>query len=216
MAKFDVVLFDLDGTIIDSIELILESHRQTFTTFGKTPLSREELIAEIGKPLDAQYGAWADDADEAARMVAAYIEYNLSIHDRHVRVYDGMPEVLEALRAAEVPLAIVTSKRRAATRKGLGLFDLERHFETLVTPEDVTRGKPDPEPVRLALSRLGGIDPSRAVFIGDSPHDMNAGHAAGVSTAAARWGPFTREALAESSPHAWLAHPRDVLALVDP
>ncbi|MGF1467155.1 MAG: HAD family hydrolase [Sandaracinaceae bacterium] len=204
---FDAVLFDLDGTLIDSVGLILESHRHTLDAFGMPAKTDEELIEGMGTPLEAQYRLWADDPADVPRMVAAYIAHNLEIHDDYVTAYPGVVAEIRALTAAGVPLGVVTSKRREGTTRGLRLVGLDDAFEVLVCADDVERPKPHPEPVERALEALGGVAPERALFIGDSPHDMEAGRGARVATAAALWGPFGREPLVPSEPSHWLEAP---------
>ena len=110
-------------------------------------------------------------------------------------------------------MCIVTSKNRKLTKRGLRHCALERFFDVLVTADDVTEHKPRPAPVLEALSRLDA-DADQAVLIGDSPHDCMAGQAAGVLTAVALWGPFTRESLEPHRPDHWLEQPREILQLV--
>ena len=144
-------------------------------------------------------------------MASTYVAYNNIHHDRSVEPYPGIHDALDALRARvpAAPFAIVTSKNRGAMLRGLQVCRLERYFDVCVTVDDVQRFKPHPEPVRTALDQLS-VDPTATVFIGDSPHDMAAGRAAGVRTAAALWGPFAKESLAEQAPDFWLPHPRDI------
>jgi pyrophosphatase PpaX len=112
-----------------------------------------------------------------------------------------------------VALAIVTSKHRRATLRGMELCGLTRHVSEIVTPEDVRSPKPHPEPVLLALDRLG-VEADEAVFVGDSPHDLVAGRAAGTRTAAALWGPFPRASLLAETPDFLLETQDEILALV--
>ena len=107
---------------------------------------------------------------------------------------------------------MVTSKLRAGAERGLRLTGLIEHFPVLVAADDVKRPKPDPEPVEAALVRAGA-DRTHTIFIGDSPHDMAAGRAAGVATAAVLWGPFSADELSASSPTFLLEKPEEILSL---
>ena len=138
-------------------------------------------------------------------MTSTYRAYHLEHHDRLLRSYPGIHKTVAALRGRGVKLAIVTSKGRRATERGLRRCGLEEYFDLLVTVDDVTEYKPHPAPVVAALDRLFAA-PGEAVFIGDSPHDMQSGRGAGVRTAAALWGPFSRKALAPHEPDYWLEH----------
>jgi pyrophosphatase PpaX len=201
-------LFDLDGTLIDSIELLLRSMEHAFDGAARVP-SRAQWTAGIGTPLRVQLAEWSDDD----RMVDVLVERYRAFQDLHLEsltsVYPGVPAFLADLRMAGVRTAIVTSKGRGMTGRSLAHVGLAESFDTIVTYEDTERHKPGPEPVLLALERLG-VPPARAVFVGDSPHDMHAGRAAGVATAAALWGPFSRQELEPASPTWWLGQVDDL------
>ena len=197
------ILFDLDGTLIDSIELILNSARYAFEKLGRESPPDEEWLAGVGIPLFTMFGRYArDDADRAA-LIAAYREYQLEYHDRLVRCYDQVIDTVAALRSRGHEIAIVTSKSEYLALRALALVGLARHMDTIVGCDATTRHKPHPEPVRLALHRLGR-SPDEAVFVGDSVHDLLAGNAAGVRTFAALWGAFKRRDLEPGLPSAWL------------
>jgi pyrophosphatase PpaX len=207
------VLFDLDGTLIDSIGLILASMEYAFAGRDRRP-STEEWVAAIGTPLDGMLRRWADDEDDVTALRARYREHQLIHHDAMTTAYPGAVETVRELHAAGHPLAIVTSKFEVGARRALKLLDVEDCFTAVVGLEATTRHKPNPEPVHHALVRLGGVTPGRAIFVGDSVHDMRAGNAAGVVTAAALWGPSTREDLRPSMPQHWLTAMDEVRTLV--
>ncbi|TFG66348.1 MAG: HAD family hydrolase [Gemmatimonadales bacterium] len=209
------VVFDLDGTLIDSLGLILASYRHTMQTHLGHHLPDDLWIAGMGTPLAIQMRSFACEADAVEEMVETYTTHNLANHDRLVRPYAGVRESVKALRDRGVTLAIATSKRSTATLMGLRACDLpEDWFAAVITADDVTRPKPDAEPVLLALAQSGETDPSRAVYVGDSIHDMQSGRAAGVTTAAALWGPNTRETLQATNPDRWLTVPAEIESLV--
>jgi pyrophosphatase PpaX len=193
------ILFDLDGTLIDSIELILSSARHTFEGWARGTPTDEEWVRGIGTPLVQQLRSYAASDDEVAFLLDRYRRYQAEHHDRLTRCYDDVPEVLGALAARGHRLAIVTSKASPIAHQSLGFVGIDDYFPVVVGYDETTRHKPDPEPVRVALSRLG-VSAEQAVFVGDSPHDVHAGKAAGVVTIAALWGPFDRETLAEARP----------------
>ena len=212
MARFSTYLFDLDGTLIDSIELIMSSFRHTMLTHRGAVPDDDDWRAGFGRPLRPQLARYARDADEVAGMVATYRAHNLEHHDRLVKPYAGIHGVVAELRARGARLGIVTSKNRTAAEQGLRHCALDGSFELLVTSDDVTEHKPHPAPVLAALARLEAR-PAETVFIGDSPHDCAAGRAAGVSTAAALWGPFSRASLDPHQPDYWLERPEGILGL---
>jgi len=143
-----------------------------------------------------------------------YKEHQWANHDSMVRAFPGVPEVLEVLTGRGVRMAVVTSKLEPSARRSLEFLGLSRHFEAVVGLESTVRHKPDPEPVRFAMARLEAVA-SDAAFIGDSPHDVLAGNAAGVVTVAALWGPFTRDELAVARPRAWAENASDLLPVLE-
>jgi pyrophosphatase PpaX len=194
------ILFDLDGTLIDTIELLLRSARHTFEGWHRRVPTEQEWIDGIGTPLVTQLRAYCESEDEVATLLARYRAYQHEHHDRLTRHYDGAPDLLAELARRGHPLAVVTSKASAIARRSLGHVGLEAFFQEVIGFDETQRHKPDPEPVLLALDRLK-VPTSRAVFVGDSPHDIHAGNAAGVVTVAALWGPFDRETLAAARPN---------------
>jgi pyrophosphatase PpaX len=192
----EVVLFDLDGTLIDTIELILSSLRHaTAEVLGEAPAD-DVLLHNVGVPLRVQMAEFAPDrVDE---LLLAYRAHNDQVHDELVCEYEGTEEALRALASRGYRMGIVTSKSVAVAHRGLDRFGLGSFFETLVGYEDTDIHKPNPEPVLLAAHRMG-VHISRCCYVGDSPHDINAGRAAGATTVAALWGPF-RERVTEAGP----------------
>lgn len=197
------VLFDLDGTLIDSIELILSSMRHAFTSLDLPCPTDEEWSAGIGIPLFTMLGRYSRSDAEQKALITAYRAHQMENHDRLVKCYDSVVDVIECLRTRGHPMGIVTSKAEWLALKGLVHVGLARHMDTIVGCDGATRHKPDPEPVRIALDRLGA-SPEQAIFVGDSVHDLLAGKAAGVRTAAALWGAFRRKDMEPGEPDFWL------------
>jgi pyrophosphatase PpaX len=208
------VFFDLDGTLADTVELILMSYRHTMRTHLGAAPPDARWLATLGTPLRDQLLEFARDGEEAAAMTATYTEYQRRIHDDMVRPFPGAGEVLVRLRERGARIAVVTSKRAEVARRTLEVCGLWADVELVVSAEDVRRGKPDPEAVHLALGRLGLVaEPAEVLFVGDSPFDLRAGRAAGIRTAAAPWGAFERSALEAEAPDYFLEELADVLGL---
>jgi pyrophosphatase PpaX len=205
-------LFDLDGTLIDSVELILRSYRHTMRLHRGHEPADDVWMQGLGTPLWVQFRQFSEDPAEIEAMVATYREYNLAHHDALVRPYDGVVQAVLALRDQGKTLGLVTSKMRSGAVRGLRIAGLEDAFPIIVGSDEVTHPKPHPEPVLIALERLGAA-PESAVFIGDSRHDLECGRAAGVKTAAVLWGPFDRAHLADLEPDYWLERPADLTLL---
>jgi pyrophosphatase PpaX len=207
------ILFDLDGTLIDSIELILSSMRYAFRTLDRPCPSDEEWTAGIGIPLFTAFRRYApEDADHRA-LIAAYRDYQLANHDRLVRCYDHVIDVVGTLRARGHQTGVVTSKGEWLAMRGLAHVGLASSMDTVVGADSSSRHKPDPEPVRIALHRLA-CSPENALYVGDSVHDLVAGRAAGVLTGAALWGAFQQQDMEPGQPDFWLESISDLPALV--
>lgn len=205
-------LFDLDGTLLDSVDLILASYRHTLTVHRGAPPDDEVWLAGLGTPLWEQFRAFTEDRLEIDAMIATYREHNLAHHDAMVREYPGVKDAVGRLRATG-RLGVVTSKLHRGAERGLRALGMADWFEVVIGADDVERTKPHPEPVLTAVERLGA-DPATTVFVGDSPHDMASGRAAGVRTAAVLWGPFRRDHLAPHDPDHWLEHPADLTRMM--
>ena len=185
------LLFDLDGTLIDSIELILGSARHAFVGFAGRIPTDEEWRAGIGRPLQAVLREYAGDDHEADRLFQRYRAYQLEHHDRLVRPYDGIVDTLAELAGAGHGMALVTSKADWLAEKALRHVGLDRVIPTIVGCDSCVNHKPHPEPVERALALLG-VAAEDALFVGDSPHDVESGRAAGVTTVGVTWGAFDR------------------------
>lgn len=210
--RFDTFLFDLDGTLLNSIDLIFRCYRHSASVHLSEMPPDQVWLDGMGTPLRQQFGLVTSDAELIEQMVVTYREFHNIHHDDSVSLYPDVERVVDGLTERGVKLALVTSKLRAGAHRGLKLTGLIDRFPVVVTAEDVERPKPHPEPVMAALDRTGA-DPEKTVFIGDSPHDIAAGQAAGVSTAGVLWGPFTADTLSTSSPTFLLERPEQILTL---
>lgn len=207
------LLFDLDGTLVDSVELILASMRAAFEGHrGRRP-TEADWIAGIGTPLRAQLGEFVAPED-LERLVERYRAHQQANHDRMTRAFDGTLETLSRLKAQGHPVGVVTSKLQRSAERTLRHVGLRPFVDAVVGADSVARPKPDPEPVLLALSLLGRR-PREAVLVGDSPHDLSAGNAAGATTVAALWGACSRDSLAAASPGHWLGAIGELPALLE-
>ena len=217
MTSWRGVLFDLDGTLADTVDLILQSFRHTMEEhLGEAP-PEERFLETIGKPLPVQLRDFARSETERTAMLETYVTYQRSVHDSMVRAFPGAVQVMRTLRARGTPVGIVTSKGHRIGRRTLEVCALHEHVDFVVFGDEVERGKPDPEAVLRAMSALGLREsPEAVVFVGDSPHDLRAGKAAGTRTAAVSWGPLERSVLEAESPDFFLDRMEDVLSIRPP
>jgi len=213
MSRLQTVLFDLDGTLIDSIRLILDSYHHTLTQHNLPARSDEDWLRGVGTPLNVQFSHLPDSPEMLEAMIATYREFNLKHHDRMVSVYPGVVKAIREIKSAGIQTGLVTSKNRQGALRGLRLAGLEALMDVMVCADEVSNPKPHPEPVEKAVALLGA-EPARTVYVGVSIHDMHSGRAAGVKTAAALWGPFGRSHLESASPDYWLEKPEDLVGLL--
>jgi pyrophosphatase PpaX len=194
--RYPVVLFDLDGTVVDSGGIILASMRHATQTVLGREFSDDELLANVGGPgLEAQMEALGPG--RTAELVRVYRAHNEPLHAT-LEGFDGIEATLDALRGRGHRLGIVTAKRRATVELAFARLPLAHLFETVVGGDETTRHKPDPAPLHLALERLG-VAASDAAYVGDSPYDMQAARAAGLYAVGVTWGGIhDRKALADA------------------
>jgi pyrophosphatase PpaX len=177
-------------------------------------LPDERWISGMGTPLVTQLRDFARDDREAAAMLETYSVFQRGVHDEMVKPFPGARAVVQELASQGSRVAVVTSKRGTVARRTMEVCGLWDDVELLVSADDVSRGKPDPEPVLLALEALALSDcADEVVFVGDSPFDLQAGRAAGTRTAAASWGPFARDTLRAERPDYFLESLSDLLGV---
>lgn len=207
---FSGFLFDLDGTLIDTTELITRSFRHASSTVLGEELVDEVLLANVGQPLMTQMRLLG--GEQAQDLYDTYREFNHARHDDLIKTYDGVEEVLKELKSRGAKLAIVTSKSRETVEMGFRVIPIDHYFDAVITTDDTVEHKPNPQPLQLALRRLD-MHPEEAVYIGDSPFDIKAGQAAGVATVAVGWGMFPPVRLKELEPDFYFERPEEILQL---
>jgi pyrophosphatase PpaX len=194
------VLFDFDGTLVDTTEMIHQSMRHaTSSVLGRDDIPRETLLANVGKPLPRQMELI--DAEKAELLLEAYRSHHEEHHDALIGEFPGVEKSLSRLRSVGTKVAVVTSKRRTSVEMALKNFPgLRGVVDRFVTLEDTTQHKPSPEPLLRGLELLGGIPKESAAYVGDSPFDVQAAKAAGLTSVAVSWGAFSEDRLREAKP----------------
>ena len=211
--RFPIVLFDLDGTLIDSGPIILASMQHAVRTVLGREIPADELGVTIGgQGIVAQMQAI--DEEHADALLEAYKEHNDGLHDT-LEAFDELLALLPELAAEGRKLGIVTAKRHRTVDLALERFPaLASSFDVVVAFEDTERHKPDPEPVLLAVERLGGV-PAEAAYVGDSPFDIGAAKAAGVFAVAVGWGGIhPDERLLAEGPDVFVRTPEELLRVI--
>jgi len=218
-----IALFDFDGTLVNTTPLILRSFHATWQQVCGLRCEDAEYIATFGLPLPVAFEQMterfaaegriprpAQAASLVEELIATYRSFNERWHDEMIEPFDGIAETLPKLQARGWQLGIVTSKKRVGLERGLRIFQMTDLFDVTICAEDSTIHKPQPEPLLLAMRKLEA-NPDETIYIGDSTHDLIAGRAAGVRTAAAGWGPFPLEALQQLQPDYLLRKPEELL-----
>ncbi|PKM81544.1 MAG: pyrophosphatase PpaX [Firmicutes bacterium HGW-Firmicutes-14] len=211
--KAACILFDLDGTILNTNNLILETLQHTIKTHMGIRVADEKLYKYFGQPL---VRIMADlDPDRAEEMVLTYRNYNALRHDDLVELFPRVCETLAQLNKENIAAGVVTSKARNFARRGLELFGLENSFDVFIAFEDTEKHKPEPDPILKALEGLnlkaGGSD---IIMVGDSPYDITCAKNAGVLSAAVGWSLHPRDVLESCKPDLWLNDFADLLNYV--
>jgi pyrophosphatase PpaX len=210
--RFPVVLFDLDGTLIDSGAMILASFRHATRTVLARELSDEVLLARVGgATLDEQMRAI--DPTRVEDLVASYREHNEPLHDE-LQPCAGVVEALEQLHDEGRRLGIVTAKRQVTVGLAFRVLPLAHLFDAVVASDDVPRNKPHPDGILRALELLDAR-PGEAAFVGDSPYDVEAAKRAGVHAVAVGWGGIhAREKLEAAQPDAFVETAEELVGVL--
>jgi len=194
----ECVLFDLDGTIVDTNELIINSFMHALKQNALAPLTREQIIPHMGTTLQQQMRTFSG-LEDVTELELSYRSYNYEHHDSLIQSFPNVNETLEELRRRGIKMGIVTTKIRPTTLKALEMFDLLQYMDTIVTVNDVIEPKPHPEPVLTAVRNLG-VDLRKTLMVGDSAVDIQSAKAAGVYAAAVAWSLKGEETLRKYEP----------------
>ena len=197
--RYRTVLFDLDGTLADTIPLIVASYQHAFRTVLAQEVEEARARSWIGRPL---LPALLEEAPEHGHELdRVYRTWNLENTGRLIQRYPGVPEMLDALQRAGVTTAVATSKRRETARLALEGVGIAGVIDVVAGLEDTTRHKPEPDPLLHAAAELG-VDPADCVYVGDATVDVLAARAAGMASVAVTWGAGERAALVATGPDA--------------
>lgn len=205
--EVSTVLFDIDGTLINTVPLIMASHRHTFAKILGWIPSDEEILSTIGEPLVATFNRYGDEGE---RLMAEYISWSVPRTASHSTLFDGVVPMLEALRARGFLMGIVTARRCDGMAVCLDAFKLTRYFDVTVCAEDTALHKPAPDPILLAMERLGVTRADRVLYVGDTSRDLESARGAGSHFAAVGWTAMDRDEIDRMSPTFWLNRAEDL------
>lgn len=208
----NTVLFDLDGTIIDTNELIITTFLHVIEKHGFKPRTREEIIPHMGQTLEHQLQVFSGRED-VADLVADYRKYNRKRHDELIREFPQVKEVISDLYERGITMGIVTTKIKETTMLALNMFGLKPYMKSIVTVEDVKHPKPHPEPILTALRELDA-DPKHTLMVGDSAADLQCAKAAGVKAAGVAWSLKGEAVLRQYDPDYILQEMKDLYGIL--
>jgi pyrophosphatase PpaX len=183
--KVNTVLFDLDGTIVDTNELIIQSFLHALQGTVSEDFGRQHIIPSMGQPLTDQLQLFSG-LDDVTALTQTYRDYNYLKHDEMVALFPGVAEVVLRLKQNGFKLGVVTTKMRPTTERALRMFGLLEHMDTIVTLDDVSHAKPHPEPVLKAVNAIGS-DPAQTIMVGDSTVDIESALRAGAVPVGVAW-----------------------------
>lgn len=205
------VLFDLDGTIVDTNELIIQSFLHALKGTVSEDFGRQHIIPSMGLTLKNQLQLFSGLEDVTA-LTEAYREYNFLKHDEMVALFPGVAEVVAKLSGSGIKLGVVTTKMRPTTERALKMFGLYEQMGTIVTLDDVTHAKPHPEPVEKAIAALGA-QASGTIMVGDSTVDIESAARAGAMPVGVAWSLKGETVLREAGAEKILYRMEDLLTL---
>lgn len=193
------ILFDNDGTLVDTHDLILSSMKHATREVLGHPIPENVLMAKVGQPLAVQVRDFTDDPALQEEWLRVYREHNHAYHDDAIRTFPGVAEGLAQLAAHGARMGVVTSKMHWLAWRGLEVLGLAPYLQCCIGADDCEHHKPHPAPILLGADALGA-SPCDCIYVGDSPYDLQAGNAAGCETCAVGWGMFSAERLAAENP----------------
>jgi len=210
--RYQTVLFDLDGTIIDTNELIITSFLYILEKWFPGKFKREDIIPQMGKPLPEQMEFFGG-AELREELVEAYRKYNVEVHDELVKEFPHIMTTLEELQKLGVTMGVVTTKQRVTAEKGAQLFGIDRFMKTFIVHQDTIHHKPHPEPILLAMKNVHA-DPRTTLMVGDSQYDIDGAHNAGIHAAGVAWSLKGPEFLKQFKPEYMLYDMRELISIV--
>lgn len=210
--QIDGILFDFDGTLFDTISLIVESYQYAYRKHNKREHSEEEIKAGIGLPLETIFNN--EYPEDSADLLKTYLEHNNHHTATGYGIFLGIGPMLDGLCELNVPLGIVTAKRYNNAIVTLETSGYKDYFSAIVTKYDTEIHKPNPEPLFLGMKKLGLSDPTRIMYVGDSVFDIQAANNGNFISVAVDWTQIDPELLRAESPDFWLDHPLDLVELV--
>lgn len=206
------VLFDLDGTLINTNQLVIDSFKHAFKTELNINPNDEEIIQYFGEPLMVTLARY--DKENTMKLYNAYVQYNERNHDDVVYAMEGARDAIMGLKERGIKVGVVSSKRRIMVDRGLKVCSLMEFMDVIVTPEDTEKHKPDGEPLEKACELLG-IDTANALMVGDSQFDILCGKNAASKTCLVKYTAASIQNILQYNPDYLIEKLTDLLGIID-
>ncbi|MFD1926970.1 pyrophosphatase PpaX [Sporosarcina siberiensis] len=207
----NTLLFDFDGTLLDTNELIIQTFQHVLGNHYPGKYERMDILKFLGPTLHESFNSVNPESTE--QLIQEYRAWNMMMHDELAKEFDGVSETLNLLKAAGMKMAIVSTKKKDMVLKGIDLLDVDGVFDVVICMDDVTKTKPDPEPILLALEKLEA-EKENTLMIGDNYHDIEGGQNAGVRTAGVSWSIKGEQFLQNYKPDYMLHHITDLFEII--
>lgn len=208
------VLFDLDGTLLDTNELIFDSFNRTMIESVGVTLERSEVVNFFGRPLKESFGnKFGHDNPKLDEYINYYRTLNEKNHDNMCSAFDGVIDLLKELKSRGIKIGIVTSKRGELAKRGMEISGIMDFVDVIISPESTELHKPNPEPA-IEACRILGVETTEALMVGDASYDILCGNRAGCKSVAVSYSLIELDALKESKPHYIIDKPLEILDLI--
>jgi len=217
-SAYKTLLFDFDGTLVDTIPQILDSFQYVYMEITGDRVSEDEILETIGQPLENSF----DKLDETlrAKAIDLYIEHNISRLANGVGIFLGIKPMLEELKSKNINIGIVTSKRMKSAKVTATQFEIYQLFDVFITKDDTLRHKPYSDPIEKAIEVLNNTKDIRhkvcketTLFIGDSIHDLECARNAGIDIAIVDWTRMDKNKMKQAKPDYWIYKTADLINL---
>lgn len=209
----EAILFDLDGTLLDTNELIFSSFREAFSKCLNLNLKNDEIAMYFGKPLEYSFSSYGNK-EKVEEMIATYRNYNDKNHDENCMPFKGVKRILKELQNRGIKIAIVTSKRKIMSERGMKISGIYEFVDVIITPECTDKHKPDKAPALKACELLS-VSPENSIFVGDSTFDILCGKDAGCHTCAVNYTALPIHELEKVEPDFFISEFSELLEVID-
>jgi pyrophosphatase PpaX len=213
MRKINAILFDLDGTLVDSNQLLIDTFAYTFNKyFPQLKFKLNDYISMIGPSLKETFSKYTKSDDHINQMIQSFRRYYVEHEENTISIYPNLIETLKILKKNNIQTGIVTTKFKESAVPSIKLFGLEKYIDVYVYLDSVKKAKPDPEPVYYAKSLLK--NPNQMMIIGDNPSDILSGKNANILTCGVEWS-YKKNALKKANPDFWLKDFKDLIYILE-